>query len=205
MWYYLAKMSKAKKVNSQAKQSTKPKPRVAKVKAQKKAAAEPAIVLEVKRHWFGLVSIYALMITGILAFFLLALFIDDFWRDNFALLVLAALMLAAIVYILFIFISEIYNSNKLIIDDHEVRQVAREALFMTKSSVLALANVEDVTCVRNGVFAHIFNYGVLNIETAGEQANFKFRYCPNPEECARILMEARESYLVSTKQDQVLR
>ena len=56
-----------------------------------------------------------------------------------------------------------------------------------------------------GLFAHAFDYGTLNIETAGEQENFMFKYCPKPEECARTLMSLREEYLKATKQDQVLR
>ena len=82
----------------------------------------------------------------------------------------------------------------------EVRQVTREALFVSKSSVLGLANIEDVTVVRDGIFAHIFN-----IETAGEQDNFKFKYCPRPGYFGHEVMKLREEYLRAMQQDQLLR
>ncbi|MYB40544.1 PH domain-containing protein [Candidatus Saccharibacteria bacterium] len=212
IWYYLAKMKQAKK--AEAKPKVEPKPKAVKPAAPaKKSNIEKKInghqpVLEVKRHWFGLVSIYSLMTAGLVAVCLLIILVGDFWHASagaVAVSILALVALIYVVFVLFVFIGRIYNSNLLVIDRMEVRQVAREALFMTKSSVLGLANVEDVTTVRNGVFAHIFNYGTLNIETAGEQENFKFRYCPNPEECARTLMQLREDYLHETKQDQYLR
>ena len=211
IWYTFAKMKQAKK--AKVKPKVKPETKTVTSHARKKPTIEKKIdshqpVLEIKRHWFGLVSIYSLMTAGLAAVCLLIILIGDFWHASVAAAAVSVLALIALVYVvfvLFVFIGRIYNSNLLVINRLEVRQVAREALFMTKSSVLGLANVEDVTTVRNGVFAHVFNYGTLNIETAGEQENFKFRYCPNPEECARTLMRLREDYLNETKQDQYLR
>ncbi len=162
-------------------------------------------MLEIKRHWFGLISLYVLMGFGILAVIFLISFINGSWQDNPIVFSVAILFIIVIVCVLFVLIGKIYKSNILTISQIEVRQITREALFLTKTSVLGLANIEDVTTVRNGFFAHVFNYGTLNIETAGEQENFMFRYCPKPEECARSLMRMREDYLNETKQDQVLR
>ena len=91
------------------------------------------------------------------------------------------------------------------INQTEVRQITQQTLFFTKTSVLGLANIEDVTAIRKGVFAHLLDYGTLNIETAGEQENFKFKYCPDPDRFVGLLMQAREKYLVESNQDQVLR
>lgn len=204
-------MKRVKKAAAEPKAKSGKKTVTRRARKQKSAAAETAgrrAVLKVKRHWFGLASIYSLMAGGLAAVCLLVILVGDFWRASggaIAVSVFALVALVYVVFVLFVFIGRIYNSNLLVIDRMEVRQVAREALFMTKSSVLGLANVEDVTAVRNGVFAHVFNYGTLNIETAGEQENFKFKYCPDPEECARVLMQLREDYLRGTKQDQQLR
>ena len=204
-------MNKASKAETKPKVSSKTKTapsRVRNKQAQAPKTDDRQPVLEVRRHWFGLVSVYVLMTATLTAVCVLIALIGDSWHASagaVAVSVVALIALVYIVFVLFVFIGRIYNSNSLVVDRLEVRQIAREALFMTKSSVLGLANVEDVTSVRNGVFAHIFNYGTLNIETAGEQENFKFRYCPDPDECARLLMQLREDYLQETKQDQYLR
>ena len=198
-------MNKAKKkVKSKPELDSKLKSKKKDVKLSKKALTNQPII-EIKRHWYGLISLYFLMGFGILIVVLFFSFIDISLPDKSILLFTAVLFLTAITYVLAVFIAKIYNGNILTVSPIEVRQLTREALFFTKSSVLGLANVEDVTIVRNGLFAHAFDYGTLNIETAGEQENFMFKYCPKPEECARTLMSLREEYLKATKQDQVLR
>ena len=57
-----------------------------------------------------------------------------------------------------------------------------------------MENVEDVTSEQGGIFPTIFNYGVLKVETAGEQNNFIFKYCPNPNAYAKALQDARAAY-----------
>jgi hypothetical protein len=45
------------------------------------------------------------------------------------------------------------------------------------------------------MFSLIFNYGTLKIETAGEQANFHFNMCPNPNYYAKLILEVREDLI----------
>jgi hypothetical protein len=59
-----------------------------------------------------------------------------------------------------------------------------------------MANIENVSSDQMGLFAHLFGFGSLEIETAGEQPNkFFFRYCPTPDKYAHILLEARERFI----------
>jgi len=44
----------------------------------------------------------------------------------------------------------------------------------------------------------MMNYGTLKIETAGEQTNFSFTFCPNPNHCAKVILDAREKMLGQT-------
>jgi hypothetical protein len=41
----------------------------------------------------------------------------------------------------------------------------------------------------------ILGYGNLSIETAGEQSNFNFTYCPRPGYYAKVILNAREKIL----------
>ncbi len=184
----------------------------AKSKPSKKAASkkgkdtvekdESKLVLEIHRHWFGLFSLYALLGFGILSVLVFILIIDDFWRDNAGVAIILAFFILIALVVLFFSIGYVYRGNIIMISKTNVRQLTRQAIFFNKFSILGLANVEDVTVIREGFFSHLLNYGILNIETAGEQENFTFRYCPRPEECIRILMETREQYLSEVNYDQ---
>lgn len=168
-----------------------------------KASLKNKPVVEIKRHSFGLISLYAMISLGAVAFFLVFyLYLSGAER---ALLVSVSYIVVVALIVLFIFIAHVYNGNSLTITHVEVRQITQEAIFVNKSSVLSLANIEDVTIIKRGFFAHVFNFGTLNIETAGEQENFKFKYCPQPELFERKLMKMREKYLHTMQQDQLLR
>lgn len=150
--------------------------------------------IKVKRHWFGLFFLYTLICFGLVLTWAFVLPIINSWTNLGVVFIIGALLFV-VVLILFGLISRIYWSNQLMITKINVQQIAQEALFVSKSSILGLANIEDVTVIRRGFFAHIFNYGTLNIETAGEQDNFKFNYCPKPEAYAQLVMQIREVYL----------
>ena len=185
-------------------QDKQKQPVAAKTKSARQANSE--ILLEVRRHWFGLFTLYGLMTFGLLLLLAFPILVTDSQSGDLALILLAILGLAVLLATLLSFlIWKVYWGNLIRISHTEVRQLTRRALFHTKSSVLGLANIEDVTIIRSGFFAHWFNYGTLNIETAGEQENFTFRYCPKPEECMRNLMRIREEYLEKTRQDQQMR
>ena len=166
------------------------------------ASSQP-LVAEVRRHWFGLFSLYALMLGGFLLIALIFFMLDaDLWLDNLALVASLSLSLLILFVPLCFLINYVYWGNIFRIYETEVRLLARRAVFYSKFSILGLANVEDVTFERQGVFAHVMDYGTLNVETAGEQENFIFKYCPRPEKQTRLLMETREKYLKAINQDQ---
>ena len=89
----------------------------------------------------------------------------------------------------------IYFSNQLRLGQTTISQTTRTAFFTWRVSQLGLANIEDVTVEQQGFFANFFHFGNLLIETAGEQHNFEFRWCPQPRRCAQIILDTRDSYL----------
>ena len=154
-------------------------------------------VMEISRHWFGL-AVWLGAILAILLGFSLVLyfyFADDLSLDRLGFIGTVVLFLGIFLMTGFWLIRSIYLSNKLILTKEEVIQIKRVAFFHNQDSHLGLANIEDVTAVRGGLFAQLFNFGVLTIETAGEQDNFAFKYCPQVQDCAELIMAIRESYL----------
>jgi hypothetical protein len=161
--------------------------------------ADEVKVADIRRHFFGLFLIYLQTVVGLgLALGLIIFLVPNIFGDNnttvnsaLGFLTLIIVVLGAIFMIL---ATKIYNANQLIVTDINVTQVLQTGLFDRKVSELTMENVEDVTAEQHGIFPTLFNYGTLKVETAGEQNNFIFKYCPNPNAYAKALQDARGAY-----------
>lgn len=164
-------------------------------------------VADVRRHPFGLFIIYLQTIVGlgiafILIFTLLPTFLETLSiseSSGNSFLTLFAFATALFGAIFLILTVRIYRGNQLIVTDSNVTQVLQVGLFRRKVSELSMHNVEDVTAEQHGILQTFLNYGTLTIETAGEQNNFIFIYCPNPNAYAKAILDARQLYF--TKHD----
>jgi uncharacterized membrane protein YdbT with pleckstrin-like domain len=155
----------------------------------------------IRKHPFGIIILYVQAIVGLvgafgLILFLLPQFVAETSRSRYtSLLALAMVLVGGLVALFLLLATYIYRQNKLIVTDKNITQVIQNGLFNRKVSELSLANVEDVTAQQQGIFATIFGYGELRVETAGEQNNFHFSYCPNSNYCGKIILDARQKYI----------
>lgn len=156
-------------------------------------------VADVRRHPFGLALIYAqFIIASILALgLLLFLTPSTLGAGSVASLLVGLLVLVMAIFgIIFLALAtKVYRGNQLIITDLNVTEVQQIGLFNRRISELSMANVEDVTADTRGLFATVFNYGTLTIETAGEEHHFIFRNCPYPNAYAKMIQDTRAEYL----------
>ena len=159
---------------------------------------------EIYKHPIYIIFLYIQVVVGMLAasglaYFLLPNVLGDV--DTGITIANAFVAIAVILAFLIILVATyIFRQNRLTITDRNITQVLQNGLFNRKVSQLNIHNVEDVTAVQNGVLQTIFNYGSLNIETAGEQVNFHYTYCPNPGFYAKIILDEREKILGQTTQ-----
>jgi len=168
-------------------------------------------IFDVRRHIFGLVLIYIQVFLGLaLAFGLILPFLPEA-AETLGINKSAASAVAGVISVLVIILAafflilatRIYRNHQLIVTDSNVTQVLQIGLFNRKVSELSMSNVEDVTAHQKGIFQTVFNYGVLKVETAGEQNNFVFHYCPNPNATAKALLDTRSQYLQHNPHDNV--
>ena len=155
---------------------------------------------EVHRHWFGLAIVYFQVAFGLGAGLLLVGFLapsvfpnTDPGQRNFIFSGVLGL-LAILAWLILMVYTYIYRQSKLIISDKNLTQILQHGLFHRKVSELSLTNVEDVTANSRGFFSSMFGFGELLVETAGEQNNFYFKYCPNPNLYGKIILDARQKY-----------
>lgn len=156
------------------------------------------------QHPIGIIIIYLLAIAGLVAgFIILSLLMSSVMQDNqnaYSLLALSSIIIAFIVGIFMVVATVIYKRNKLTVTERSVVQVLQTALLLKKVSQISLANIEDVSVEQKGVLANMFDFGTLTIETAGEQANFIFTYCQSPSRVAKIILDAKDEFIVSSGQ-----
>ncbi len=161
------------------------------------------LVAEIRKHPFGLVIIYltGLAITLAVAaiFFLLPSILTN-EGSGFA----SEARSAQPIMVLLGFIMVIgclagtavgvylYVNNVIIVTSEKLAQVLYKSIFNRKVSQLSIGDVQDVTVTQVGVFAHMFNYGTIVIETAGEQANYNFTYVPDPYQKSKLIVGSHE-------------
>jgi len=105
-------------------------------------------------------------------------------------LILSLLVLAATALVVVI-----YQSNVIYVTNQKIAEVAYISIFNRKVTQLGLGSIEDVTFRQQGIFPHLFNYGTIIIETAGEVENCYFSYLPNPNFYSQEIIQAHEDYI----------
>ena len=158
------------------------------------------LVTIVRRHPIGIVGIYAEMgagIAAVVAIVLLAIysFFNNLSSSTKGLIAAGAVFVVAFLVIILLVSVYVYHQCRLVVTDKSVVQILQKALFNRKISRLSMSNVEDVNVTQQGILQTYFNYGTLVIQTAGEVDNFVFAYCPDPDNYANRILEARQQFV----------
>jgi membrane protein YdbS with pleckstrin-like domain len=156
-------------------------------------------VCEIKRHPIGIIGTYVvagfLVLVAALAAVLVPYFVKSNSSSSLDSMVWAVCALIALVAFIMLFVgTKIYWGNRWVVTSDSITQISQKSLFDVQSSQLSLGNIEDVTAEQDGVLAHMFGYGLLRVETAGERSKFVFVFCPTPNDYARKILNAREQF-----------
>lgn len=114
---------------------------------------------------------------------------DIFIENNsHALLILGGSFyyLATIVFFFARFID--YYLDMWIITNHRVVDIVQTGLFARTIAELELYKVQDVRSDVRGIFPTVFNYGDLEIQSAGAQIRFKFQNVRRPHDLRKELI-----------------
>ena len=166
---------------------------------------EETKIADVRRHPIGLFFIYLQVLVGLgLSFIIIFAFLPDLLQVfnisaslGGGIASFFAVLTSFLGVIFLILATRIYHASQLIITTDNVTQILQVGLFHRKVSEVSMGNVEDVTAHQKGIFQTVFNYGRVHIETAGEQNNYDFIYCPNPNAYAKAIQDARVEFIKS--------
>lgn len=169
--------------------------------------AKEELVTEIRKDPIGLFMIiltgaFVCVVILLLLVFLAAVDLDSFLGvTNASSSVKSLLAIGGLVMLILSVIATgisvfLYVSNVIFVTSEKIAQVLYISLFNRKISQLSIGDVQDVTVTQKGILAHIFNYGTLVIETAGEQQNYTFTYVPEPYQVSQAIVGAHERNLV---------
>lgn len=85
------------------------------------------------------------------------------------------------------FILWYYNIN--IVTNFRVVDIDFIYLLVQEVSATRITQIEEVTYKRVGVFASLFDYGNVFIQTAGAEANIEFLNVPHPKRITQLIIE----------------
>ena len=85
-----------------------------------------------------------------------------------------------------------YYLDLWIVTNDRIMNIEQHGLFGRTVSELDLSKIQDVTSEIKGIFATIFNYGDVQVQTAGEQTHFVFEQIPNPHEIRKGILDLVE-------------
>lgn len=163
---------------------------------------------EIYKHPIGIILLYIQAAVGMIiaigmAYFLLPVVLTDTDMAFFIGNIFAGVSVI-LAFLVILIASYLYRQNRIIITDRNITQILQYGLFSRKVSQLNMHNVEDVTAEQNGILPTTFNYGTLKVETAGEQVNFVFPFCPNVAEVAKVILDSREEVLGQMSHDKLV-
>jgi uncharacterized membrane protein YdbT with pleckstrin-like domain len=156
------------------------------------------IIRVVHRHWFDLMPVL------VSSFFLVAslpVIAISYARaskdvpisvDFVGLIMVVILILAVSILMLGIFV---YRQNYLVLTNMHLIQVEQIGIFNRRVSQLSLARLQDVSGKRVGIMATLFDFGNMEVQSAGEHEKFIFRNAPSPNELADDCLQAHENFL----------
>jgi uncharacterized membrane protein YdbT with pleckstrin-like domain len=162
------------------------------------------IYLVVRRHWFFLAKrVFLVLLFAIL--YVIAVnkgpaVAPGFFEGTLGSVTMLffRLYLLGLLFTLFI-IWVLYYTNMQVVTNIRIVDVDQISLFARTVSELNITNVQDVTSESHGLFATIFGYGTVHVQTAGVQSRFEFEQVPYPEEIKKLLLDLYEKEVTKIK------
>ncbi len=157
---------------------------------------ESEVVLKiVRRHWFIMLGEVVGVLLAIVTPLALLFFIDKYTTETIEVLTNTYLIL--FVYALWILVVIIqaafawtnYYFDMWIITSKRIIHVEQKAMFSRVMSSFRLERIQDVTVDIHGLFHTVFDFGDIQVQTAGAERKFILETAPNPNELRDFILK----------------
>jgi len=154
------------------------------------------VVIFLHRHWYTLVGKMVAIFGGILLpFIVLAIFgqlMIQFKVLSYV-IVLCGFFYMMLWY-MFFYTLTMYTLDSWIVTNLRVIDSTQHGFFNRKISELSIGNIQDVSVTVDGAVATMFNYGGVEIQSAGAEDKFHFKQVPNPQHVKDEIMRVVNEY-----------
>ncbi len=148
------------------------------------------VLLIVRKHWFTyFVSTLGIIGIGILPFIVIA-FVAPFIAANPAVPAFFTAVWLLAIWMMFFTVWTNYYLDIWIVTDKRIINIDQVYLFKRNISTLRVERVQDIKIEVHGFFATFFDFGNIQIQTAGPEASFYLiKGIPNPSNVRNAILE----------------
>jgi hypothetical protein len=159
------------------------------------------MVMEVKRHPFGIFQIWLIAITLIAAFGALVYGYASSQSNtvvafsNAVPIAMVGLVLIAIFVVIgAVVASYVYNNNRFFVTNESVIQEIQQSLFGKHEQTVNLGRIEDASYFQDGFLPTAMNFGRIRLSTVGDESTYQFNYVIDPKKVIAELNNEIERY-----------
>lgn len=160
-------------------------------------APDENLLLVLHRHWFNILSrlIVTLLMLALLfgSYGLAAYFFAGGGNPAYAnLFAFLRNLFFIFIWITFFIIWIDYYFDVWIVTDKRIINIEQKGLFNRETNELRPEKIQNVTADIRGILPTFFNYGQLEIQTAGKPEKFIFHDIPDPYSVKALIMRLRK-------------
>ena len=155
------------------------------------------IELVLRRHWLVLFFKFSQFLVFIIIGFVIYFLAGAYFADYYSILGLIKFCVALYMLIMWgvFFVSVVdYFLDTWIVTDHRIVDIRQCGFFKRNVSELRYPKIEDITVQMRGFIPTIFNYGDIQIQTAAELEEFKFKQVPDPNGVKDLIFKMYDQY-----------
>lgn len=150
----------------------------------------------IRKHWFVYVPFYFFAISMV-AVWLVAIFYLSYFGVNLTQLTGMIIIISTSVYTLIMLFILLYGFvnyylDTYIITDERIVDIVQEGLFKRVVSELHMRQIQDVSAKVDSIFGTMLHFGNVEIQTAGERANFRFTSISYPYRISKLIIDLHE-------------
>lgn len=155
---------------------------------QKKLHEDEEVVLFVRP--FGLVYIGWVMMSAVLVFGPLYYFFHFLKFGYIAIFILLIIFLLGIFSLIKTIV--VWRFTAVVITNKRIIDFDQHGLFVRQLSEAPMVNVQDISLSQKGVWALIFDFGTIKIQTAGTSAVLELSFIRHPRQIHEVLVDLKE-------------
>jgi uncharacterized membrane protein YdbT with pleckstrin-like domain len=162
------------------------------------AVPDEHVVHVLRRHpitlWWLYLGIFFLAVGPFAIWFMLSAFSPDILTDQ-SLLTLILLGGSAFYLLCMLFLFQNFVDYYLdiwIVTNKRVLDIEQVGLFSRTVSAVRLYRIQDVSSSVNGFINTLFDFGDMQIQTAGEKEHFVFEQIPHPARISKSILDLAE-------------